>query len=132
MNNLKNQDLSIIFFLPSNKINFYLDYFKIYFLGRKILIARELTKMHEKFYRDQVDSIKNFKSTIKGELTVVISKKYNKKEVIADSDIMEQVKKYLKKYSVKDVVELISKKEEISKNKIYKICLDVKKNEKNY
>ena len=132
LNNLKNQDLSIIFFLPSNKINFYLDYFKIYFLGRKILIARELTKMHEKFYRDQVDSIKNFKSTIKGELAVVISKKYNKKEVIADSDIMEQVKKYLKKYSVKDVVELISKKEEISKNKIYKICLDVKKNEKNY
>ena len=38
--------------------------------------------------------------------------------------------KYLKKYSLKDVVDLLSKKEHLSKNKIYQICLDVKKNEK--
>ena len=45
-------------------------------------------------------------------------------------DIIKQAKNYLKKYSLKDVVELISKKEKISKNKIYEICLKIKKNEK--
>ena len=39
--------------------------------------------------------------------------------------------KYLKKYSLKDVVELISKKENVSKNKVYEICLEIKTNEKN-
>jgi hypothetical protein len=42
-----------------------------------------------------------------------------------------QALKYLKKYSLKDVVELISKKEKISKKKVYEICLKIKKNEKN-
>ena len=44
--------------------------------------------------------------------------------------IRTQASKYLKKYSLKDVVELISTKENISKNKVYQICLDVKNNEK--
>jgi 16S rRNA C1402 (ribose-2'-O) methylase RsmI len=101
-------------------------------LSRNIFIARELTKIHETFYRDSVDSIKLFKLPLKGELTVVISKKHNNnKKVADDSQIKKQAMKYLKKYSLKDVVELISTKEKLAKNKIYKICLKIK-NEKNY
>jgi uncharacterized protein YfkK (UPF0435 family) len=33
----------------------------------------------------------------------------------------------MKKYSLKDVTDLISKKEKISRNKVYKICLELKK-----
>jgi len=129
---LKDLDFSMIFFIPGIKINFYLKIFKLYFLSRNIFIARELTKIHETFYRDSVDSIKLFKLPLKGELTVVISKKHNNnKKVADDSQIKKQAMKYLKKYSLKDVVELISTKEKLAKNKIYKICLKIK-NEKNY
>ena len=38
--------------------------------------------------------------------------------------------KYLKKYSLKDSVRLISNKNNISKNKVYKICLNKKKMKK--
>ena len=48
-----------------------------------------------------------------------------------DFDTSNQAMKYLKKYSLKDVVELISKKENVSKNKVYEICLEIKTNEKN-
>ena len=48
-----------------------------------------------------------------------------------DLDIVKEATVYLKKYSLKDVVELISKKEKISKNKVYEICLKIKNNEKN-
>ena len=51
--------------------------------------------------------------------------------LVLDTDILNQAKKYLNKYSVKDVVELISKKEKISKKKVYDICLKIKNNEKN-
>jgi len=50
---------------------------------------------------------------------------------VINLDIQKEAAKYLKKYSLKDVVELISKKENISKNKIYEICLSIKNNEKN-
>ena len=127
---LTNYDFSIIFFLPGVKINFYLKSFKKYFTERKILIAREMTKIHETFYRENLEDVELFKTPLKGELTVIISKKKIKKQLVDNFDIKNQAKKYLKKYSLKDVVELISKKEKIAKNKIYSICLDIK-NEKN-
>jgi len=129
--NLKDLNFSIIFFVPGIKINFYLKHFKSYFFGRNLFIARELTKIHETFYRECVDKIKLFSSPLKGEVTIVISKKYNKNELGSDSEIIKQAMKYLKKYSLKDVVDLISKKEKVSKNKVYQICLEIKKNEKN-
>ena len=128
---LQNINFSIVFFIPAIKINFYLKNFKDYFLNRKIMIARELTKIHESFYRDDVEKIKLANPTLKGELTVVISKKNNKTIIVDNINIKKQAMQYLKKYSVKDVVELISKKEKISKKQIYKICLTIKKNEKN-
>jgi 16S rRNA (cytidine1402-2'-O)-methyltransferase len=131
LSNLTILNFSLVFFVPGIKINFYLNNFKKYFVGRKILIAREITKMHETFYRDTVDSIDLFKFSLKGELTIVISEKNHKdNKNIGDEEIKKQAIRYLKKYSVKDVVDLISKKEKISKKKIYEICLIIK-NEKN-
>jgi len=128
---LKNLDFSLVFFIPGIKINFYLKFFKEYFSGRDILIAREISKIHETFYRDKISTIKPFKTTLKGELTIVISKIYSNNVNESDVDIVAEAAKYLKKYSLKDVVELISKKEKISKKKVYEICLKIKNNEKN-
>jgi len=128
---LKNIDFSLVFFVPGIKINFYLKIFKEYFSSRDILIAREITKIHETFYREKISAIEPFKNVLKGELTIVISKIYNNNELESDVNIVSQASEYLKKYSLKDVVELISKKEKISKKKVYEICLKIKKNEKN-
>ena len=130
LSNLNNSSFSIIFFIPGVKINYYLSFFKKHFSSREILIAREITKIHETFYRDKVDSIQPFNSPLKGELTVVISKKNNKtKLLLDDSKIKGQAIKLLKKNSLKDVVKIISEKEKTNKRLIYKICLDIK-NEK--
>ena len=130
---LKNFDFSIIFFLPSKKINFYLNALKKKFGDRKILIAREMTKINETFYRDEIKNIPLFKNMLKGELTVIVSKKFSKVNAFEENieNIKKEAKLYLRKYSLKDVVELIAKKENIKKNKIYKLCLELKKNENN-
>ena len=129
--NLKNLDFALVFFVPGIKINFYLKNFIKHFIGRDIVIAREITKLHETFYRGSLNSIELFDTTLKGELTIVISKNNNKNQIIEKFDIRNQAITYLKKYSLKDVVELISKKEKVAKNIVYSICLDIKKNEKN-
>ena len=106
-------------------------YMKKFFNGRDILIAREVTKLHETFYRGNIDTIKMFKTKIKGELTVVLSEKNIKNKILDESEIKKKAKIYLKKYSLKDVVELLFKSEKIHKKKIYQICLEIKNNEKN-
>ena len=122
---------SQVFFIPAIKINFYLKKFKKFFSGRKLLIAKELTKLHESFYREDVDKINMFKTSIKGELTVVISEKNIKDKFFDEEKIIKKAKLYLKKYSLKDVVELLFESEKINKKKIYQICLNIKSNEKN-
>ena len=101
--------------------------FKKFFPGRKLLIAKEISKLHEFFYRENVDSINMFKTTLKGELTVVISQKNIKDKILDEKKIIKKAKIYLKKYSLKDGVELLFESEKINKKKIYQICLDIKK-----
>ena len=129
LNSLSNIDYSLVFFIPAPKINFYINQFKKYFLDRKIVIAKEMTKIHEEFIRSKVELIKNLPPNIKGELTVVLSEK--KKEKKIKKEITESVKieirKMIKRYSHKDVVEFISKKENLPKKIIYEYCLKLKK-----
>ena len=129
LKSLCNIDYSIVFFIPASKINFYMSQFKKYFIDRKIVIAREMTKIHEEFIRGSVESIKNLPESLKGELTVVLSEKSKEKNI--KNEINESVKivikRMLKKYSHKDVVEFISKKENLPKRLIYNFCLKIKK-----
>ena len=129
LKNLKNLNYSLVFFIPALKINFYLPKFKEYFFDRKILIAKEMTKMHEEFIREDVNLIENLSENLKGELTVVISTKIIEKNL--SKEINEsakiRIKKMLKKYTHKDVVEFISEKENLSKKMVYEFCLKLKK-----
>ena len=128
--NLSQHSFSQVFFIPAGKINFYLKKFKKYFLNRRVMIAREITKIHESFYRDNIKDIQMFDAKIKGEVTVVVSEKKFEKISIDKEKIVNKVKKYLKKYSLKDTVELILETEKISRKEVYQLCLKIK-NEKN-
>jgi 16S rRNA (cytidine1402-2'-O)-methyltransferase len=119
-----------VFFIPSKKLNFYIDNFKKFFSGRKILIAKEITKIHETFMREDINNLKRFKIPVKGELTVVISEKNSQNKNLDEKKIVNKIKKYLKNYSLKDTVNLILETEEINKKKVYELCLKVR-NEKN-
>ena len=129
LKNLCNLDYSIVFFIPAPKINFYISQFKQYFFDRKIVIAREMTKIHEEFIRGKVESIKSLSENLKGELTVVLSEKIKEKNIKKEinESVKIEIKKMLKKYSHKDVVEFISKKENLSKKLVYNFCLKLKK-----
>tara|TARA_B100001027_G_C16263379_1_gene330660 strand:+ start:419 stop:1258 length:840 start_codon:yes stop_codon:yes gene_type:complete len=121
---------SQVFFIPALKINFYIKKIKNYFLGRKILIAKELTKFYEEIYREEVKNLKTFKNPLKGEITLVISEKNLEYDTFDKVKIINKAKKFLKKYSLKDTVDLIIETEKVNKKKIYQLCLKIK-NEKN-
>jgi len=129
LKSLCNLDYSIVFFIPASKINFYISKFKNYFFDRKILIAKEMTKMHEDFIRGKVASIKVLSENLKGEFTVVLSEKNKEKNIQKEinESVKIEIKKMLKKYSHKDVVEFITKKEDLPKKIVYDFCLKLKK-----
>ena len=122
---------SIVFFISPKKINKIIPFIKKFFLGRKILICREMTKIYEEFIRLEIDDLEQFKNNFKGELTVVISEKFNNKknsQILSESDKVN-IKKMINKLSIKEIVNLISSNNQISRKTIYDFCLKLK-NEK--
>ena len=118
-----------VFFIPANKIDFYINSFKKYFSGRKILIAKEITKLHEAFIREDIDKLQIIKSSLKGELTVIVSEGIDNIKKINEKKIVNKARKYLKNYSLKDTVDLILETEKVNKRKIYNLCLKIKNEE---
>lgn len=127
---LSNFENSIIFFVSARKINKYFTLLNKYFSGRKIVICREITKLYETFYRGKLKDLKKFNINPKGEITLIISEIIDKKNgnFLSESD-KTKIKKLMSKFSLKDVSEIMSSENKISKSVIYKYCLKLK-NEK--
>ena len=128
---LSNLDCSIVFFISPKKINTAIDYMKIFFSDRKILICREISKFYEEYLRVNVRDISSIQIISKGEFTIVLSEKGSTKNTsnnLSESD-KKNIKMMIKTLSIKDITKLISENKNINKKEIYDYCLKLK-NEK--
>ena len=121
---------SIVFFIPPKKFEKVSNEIQIYFKDRKILITREMTKLHEEYIRDDVNNIDKIDISQKGEMTVVISEILNiqNRLQVIDESVKKKITKLTKKMTIKDITSKISKENNISKKIIYEFCIK-KKNE---
>ena len=90
-----------------------------------------MTKFYEEYIRSDINELEPFKSDPKGELTIVISEKFNEKNssiILKESD-KKNIQKMIKKLSIKDITDLISQNNKVPKKEIYNYCLKLK-NEK--
>ena len=131
LENLSKLNSSIVFFISPKKINRNIPLIKKNFIGRKILICREMTKFYEEYKRSKVEDLEPLKSNLKGELTIVISEKIHDKKASQTLDESDKrlIKAMINKLSIKEITDLIIRKNNISKKIIYDYCLKIK-NEK--
>ena len=121
-------DSCIVFFISPKKINKAIPFIKNNFYERDILICREMTKFYEEYLRYKVNDLKPFDENLKGELTLVISEKKKMKKdslLLSESD-KSNIRKMIKKLSIKEIVNLISQNNNMPKKKIYNFCLKIK------
>ena len=128
LENLSKLNSSIVFFISPKKINKNIPLIKKNFIGRKILICREMTKFYEEYKRSKVEDLEPLKSDLKGELTIVISEKIHDKKASQTLDESDKrlVKAMINKLSIKEITDLIIRKNDISKKIIYDYCLKIK------
>jgi 16S rRNA (cytidine1402-2'-O)-methyltransferase len=117
-----------VFFISAKKVNKIIPDLKKNFTGRRIIFCREISKIYEEFIRKNVDDLEIFEKELKGELTVVISEKKiskNNSQELSESD-MNIIRKLINKLTIKEITDIISHNNEISKKKIYDYCLKIK------
>ena len=134
INELKKLDklnCTLVFFVSAKKVNKIIPALKFFFSERKIVFCREISKVYEEFIRKNIKDLELFTEQLKGELTIVISEKKDDKfvsHVLSESD-KNNIKKMIDILSVKEIVNLISQNNNLSKKDIYNYCL-LLKNEK--
>tara|TARA_B100001540_G_scaffold75993_1_gene68550 strand:- start:2785 stop:3648 length:864 start_codon:yes stop_codon:yes gene_type:complete len=124
-------DGSIIFFISAKKFNRSINIIKKYFSDRKILICKEITKFFEEYFRFNVNELDQKNINLKGEITLVFSEKKSSNKTSNNLNESDKIKinKFIKKLSVKEIVDLIKDGKDIPKKEIYNYCLKIK-NEK--
>lgn len=92
---------------------------------RKIVLARELTKIHEEFIRDNVSNILNNIENIKGEFVILIqgssiSKEMKEKKELQELSLEEHYSYYeTSGLDKKEIIKRIAKDRNVNKNEIY-------------
>lgn len=79
---LDKEKATLIFYLPPRKIESFLTCLHQIFPGRRVVIARELTKIHEEFLRGTAEELlgKMLPAHLKGEATVLVEGKRRKSD----------------------------------------------------
>ena len=127
-NKISKFDETCVFFISPKKVNKIIPELKKNFSGRKIVFCREISKIYEEFIRKNVDDLDILDMELKGELTIVVSEKKidkNHSHELTKSDI-NIINKMINKLTIKEITEIISHNNDISKKEIYSYCLKIK------
>ena len=89
--------------------------------NRYVVVAKELTKLHETFYRGNIDEVINLIGNPKGEFIIMIYGKIVDKKEIFKNMTLEEHYKYYEDQGVdkKEIIKKIAKDLNVAKNEIY-------------
>lgn len=128
---IENTNKTIIIYEAPHKLMNTLNQLKEILGNRCLVIARELTKVHEEFIRGNIKQILSNEITLKGEFVIIIEKNNNiqtEQSKWSSVSIQEHYKYYQDKQMKKnDILKQMSLDRKLSKNEIYKILLNKKK-----
>lgn len=124
---LKNENKTLIFYEAPHKINSTLKCMLEILGNRSITLAREISKIHEEFIRGKIEEILEKTQDIKGEYVIIVegtSKKDEKKEFLNTLSLEEHYNYYLnQKMDNKEIIKRIAKDRDTNKNVIYQYFL---------
>lgn len=125
---IKKENKTIILYEAPHKLLSTLKDLEKILGNRKIVIARELTKIHEEFLRGTVPEILEKYPEPRGEHIIIIegnSKKENDEEnIINDMSVNDMYKLYEKEgLSKNEIIKKIAKNKGVSKNEIYQLFI---------
>lgn len=120
---ISNSNKTIILYEAPHKIKSTLEDFRNILNDRKIVLARELTKIHEEFIRSNINELIENIDNIKGEIILIIEGRKNieESENKLNSLTLEEHYKYYENQGIekKEIIKRIAKDRKVSKNEIY-------------
>ena len=123
---IKNENKTIIIYEAPHKIKDSLSDLKDIIGDRKIVLAREITKIHEEFIRGNINEIIEKSENLKGEMILLIegNHKVNNENILNNLTLQEHYNVYEKQgLDKKEIIKKIAKDRGVNKNEIYQYFL---------
>ena len=123
LSEIGNSKKTIILYEAPHKLQATLKDLKELLEERQVVIARELTKIHEEFLRGKIEEIIEKTENLKGEIVLVIegNKNVEEKYNFEDLKLEEHYKLYERQgYEKKEIIKKIAKDRGLNKNEVYK------------
>ena len=123
---IKNINKTVIIYEAPHKIKSTLEDLKMILdEDRKVVLAREISKIHEEFIREKIDDILEKVDNLKGEMVLIIEGNYKKKKNdLCNLSINEHYKYYEEQgLEKKEIIKKIAKDRNVNKNEIYKLFI---------
>ena len=122
LDEIKNERRTCIVYEAPHKMKESLKDLKDVLENRKIVLARELTKIHEEFIRGNIDEIIEKSENLKGEMILIIEgdSEIKSENILNNLSLDEHYMVYEKQgLSKKDIIKKIAKDRDVAKNEIY-------------
>jgi len=123
-----NIDKTIILYESPHRIKETLEKILEIIGNRKVVLAREITKIHEEFIRGNIEEVLLEIEDKKGEFVILIEgseKKDDKKAFLNNLSLEEHYNYYLNKnYNNKEIIKQIAKDRQKTKNEIYQYFIN--------
>ena len=125
LDELKSYEETIIFYEAPHKLINTLESIKYVMGKRRIVLAREITKIHEEYLRGTVEEVLEKVEVPKGEFVIVLegnsTDARSEKQNFLNSLSLEEHYEYYKKqnYSKKEIIKSIARDRNTNKNEIY-------------
>jgi len=125
---IKTQNKTVIIYEAPHKILKTLNELSTIIKSRQMVIARELTKIHEEYIRGSIEEIIQKIKEPKGEYVIIIEKNNEKQENPLIELTLEQHYKYYEQKGLekKEIIKQIAKDRNKNKNEIYKHFINKK------
>lgn len=124
---IENETKTLIIYEAPHKLKNTLEDLKDILQNRKVVLAREITKIHEEFIRGNIEEIISKADDLKGEMIILIEgTELKEKEIEVNKLSLDEHFEFYKNQGLdkKEIIKKIAKDRGVSKNEIYMEFVD--------
>jgi 16S rRNA (cytidine1402-2'-O)-methyltransferase len=126
------KNFTFAFFESANRILKSLENILKILGNRRCCAAREITKIHEEIFSDELESVIKFftqnPEKLRGEFVIVVEKADKSEKFFEEDDLKKSISKSISLgFSLKDLSQNLSEIYGVNKKEIYKLALELSK-----
>lgn len=125
---LRSESRTLVFYEAPHRVKESLMTMRGIFGDREIVVAREVSKVHEEFLRGSIEQVlaQLAEREVKGELTIVVHGA-GREARVSEEELIAQIRRMAEEgIGVKQISEILGERHQVAKREVYRLALSIR------